>query len=137
MKKYLTIICILSLFTLPNVSFAEKIKSVMLGNYFESGIIEANTSIVQSETFQISKESIKWFIQANIYPKEFHNKRVYPIPYKVYLAINESTVCYEEFNLFVIPLSSLIVVERTIINLTSESQTYSSYGGTLVKYKLR
>lgn len=138
MRKYLlSIVYILSLFVLPHISFAGKIYSIILGDVFESGSIEANSNTVQTQTFPISQESTKWFAQANIYPKEFHNEKIYLFPYKVYLAINEGSICYEEFNLYVLPLSSLIIIERKIINLTSQAQNYSNYGGTLIKYKLR
>lgn len=138
MKKYLlSLICVLSFFAFPTVGSAEKIYSIMLNENFEAGTIETNSEILQSESFSITKESIKWFITANIYPKDYHNKRIYTMPYKRYIEFDENNSCYEEFSLFVLPLSKLIVVERQIINHTGQSQSYSDYGGTLINCKLK
>ena len=138
MRKYLLpIVYILSFFVFPTIIFAEKIYPIVLSNNFEGGIIEANNEILQSETFSITKESGKWFIAANIRPKDSKNTKIYILPHKKYIEFDENKSCYEEFSLYILPQSKLIVVERQIINHTNQSHSYISYGGSLITYKLK
>lgn len=139
MKKYLLSLAFVFLF-LPifsSIGFAGKIYSIMLDDTFEAGTIEANSEILQSENFSISTESNKWFVSANIRPKDYHNKRIYILPYKRYIEFDDNKACYEEMSIFVLPLSKLIVVERQIVNHTDQPLSYYSYGGTLITYELR
>lgn len=137
MRKFLlSIVYILSFFVFPTIIFAEKIYPIVLGNNFEGGTIEANNEILQSETFSIAKESGKWFIVANIRPKDSKNTKIYILPYKRYIEFDENKSCYEEFSLYILPQSKLIVIERQIINHTNQSYSYIGYGGSLITYKL-
>lgn len=138
MKKYLlTIVCILLISAFSNIGFAEKIYTERLGNIFISGDIKPGDTIVQAQEFLISDKKGTWFISANIKSDKFTPERIFSLPYRNYITSGKQDNCYEEFYIYSFPKTNILTLERHIFNFTTETQSYESYEGSIIRFKLK
>ena len=139
MKKYwmLSSILFVILFSAYNFCEArEKVYSERLGSIFAAGIIESDNTVVQSEEFLIEGKKGTWFISGNIKSDKFTPERIFPFPYRYYITSGKQDNCYEEFYIYSFPKTNILTVERHIFNFTEETQTFDSYEGSLIRFKL-
>jgi len=144
MKRYLLIASILFLCVLSSKCFAGDTHTVTLDDTFTYGTIAANSQITQTVIHSAEKEPGRWFLTANIHPRpvtsHFGNETIFALPYKNYVTgtgIINNNVCYEEINMYISSSRRTFTIERKIINLTNESQTYSNYEGSIIVYKFK
>ena len=139
MKKYLLLSSVLFVILFSAYNFCEareKIYTERLGDVFTSGTIESDNTTVQSEEFVIENKKGIWFISGNIKSDKFTPERIFPFPYRYYITSGKQGNCYEEFYIYSFPKTNKLTVERHILNFTEETQTFDSYEGSLIRFKL-
>lgn len=139
MKRYLLLSVVLFVILISSYKFCEakeKIYAERLGSIFAAGTIEPGDTLVQSEEFLIEGKKGTWFISGNIKSDKFIPERIFSFPYRYYITSGKQDNCYEEFYIYSFPKTNILNVERHIFNFTEKTQTFDSYEGSLIRFKL-